>query len=363
MQWVRERALLVWLVGAMVCGPAGAVTVEPGIVYAQATVHAHTTPVTTNLLLDVYRPDNLADANGNALVLVHGGGFTSGDRTSPDMVDAGMYFAARGWVCFSIDYRLEPDDPPAPAWIEALGIPWLNAVHAAMVDTKRAIRWVRANAGTYACASNRVAGLGHSAGAYCVVQVSITDEQDFANDAGSAVPDQLPAYAGKLNAGIEVSGGLGTGAPEVDAADAPLMIWHGDADATVPYAEAETLYAACTANRLPVRSFALAGKDHGAATWTALYDGRGLKEHALEFLDLFFGLNIDIATSPAGATLSWPSVSNAVYEVRATSDLDQPFTNALSSTVTSVTDACTALVPGLPAKRFFQLQLRSGQEQ
>ena len=345
---------LFWL-----CLNAGGVTVETNVTYAVGAVNAHGGGGTRDLKLDVYRPAE-SERTGSALVLVHGGGFTGGDRTSPDMVDAALYFAQRGWVCFSIDYRLTTDDPPAPWWVELQGDPVLNAAHAATVDTKRAVRWVRARAADYGCDTNRIAALGHSAGAYCVVLASVTDEADFANDAGTATPDQWPDRRGKLNAGVEVSGGLEWYASAFDASDPPLMIWHGDADTVVPYSEAEEIAAECVAHRIPHRFFTLAGKDHGVETWLALHEGRDVKAHAYEFLGRFFDLHVDIAEGGVGAVrLTWPSVSNAVYDVRSAGSMSQPFTNVVKPAVTSMADTCAVDLPMSAATEFYRVGVLS----
>jgi len=339
-----------------------AMTVTTGVVYGVGAVNAHSTPATRSLLLDVYRPDPPTAAHGGALVLVHGGSFTSGSRATADMLDAAQYFTAVGWTCFSIDYRLVPDDPPAPPWVEVYTNPVFNAAHAAMVDTKRAVRWLRTHATDYGCALHRVAGLGHSAGAYCIIQACITDEDTFANDAGTATPDQWPASLGRLNAGIDVSGGVEVFTPEFSTGDPPLLIWHGQADTTVPYTEALEIQAACEAQAIPYRLFALPGVNHGTATWTALYDGQGLKEHAREFLDLLFALPVHPATTDGRAQLAWSALSNAVYEVRTTANLDLPFTNVLA-TVTARAATCVQELPEMPAPRFYRLDVRSVQPQ
>jgi acetyl esterase/lipase len=333
--------------------------VESNIVYATGAINAHLGGGTKNLLLDIYRPVAGVD-RGQALLLVHGGGFTTGNRAMPDMLDAAAFFAARGWVCFSIDYRLTTDDPPAPPWIEALHNPLLNAAHAAMVDSKRAIRWFRAHAQTYGCATNRVAGLGHSAGAYCVIQAAISDEADYANDSGTPTPDQWAGYRGQLNAAVEVSGGHGGTTSEFNSVDAPLMIWHGDADTVVPYAEAETIHQECAAHQIPHRFFTLVGKNHGEPTWTATYDGRGLKEHAQEFLDLFFNLRLGVAAQSGALRLSWPSISNAVYDVQSTPQFDSSFTN-LASGLIATGDVVTVDFEPADSHRFLRVRIRSGQ--
>jgi acetyl esterase/lipase len=276
------------------------------------------------------------------------------------MVDAALHFAARGWVCLSIEYRLTGDDPPAPPWIEVLGNPVLTAAHAAMVDTKRAVRWVRAHAGDYGCDINRVAGLGHSAGAYCIIQAAISDEADYANDAGAATPDQWAGYLGKLNAAVEVSGGCSNTLAEFDAGDAPLMIWHGDSDGTVSYTEAVTIDQECLAHQIPHRFYTLPGAGHGVATWLATYEGRDVKQHAEEFLNLFFSLRLGAAADGDVVRLSWPSVSNALYDVESSPALMTPFSSAIPA-FRATDDTASVEAPLSAPACFYRVRIRSGQ--
>jgi acetyl esterase/lipase len=334
-----------------------AVTVKSNIVFATGAINAHSVPDTRPLLLDVYQPVG-APVTNRALILVHGGAFESGDRRSADMLDAAFYFAARGWVCFSIEYRLAGDDPPAPPPFSA--DPLFSAVHAAMVDTKRAVRWLRAHASEYGCDTNRIAALGHSAGAYCVIQSAVSDEADYARDDGGSVPDQWPGHRGKVNAAVEVSGGCSNTLSEFDPLDSPLMIWHGDNDHTVPYSEATGIHQRCVTNRVPHRFFTLPGVDHGTATWLAKYDGRDVKEHAEEFLNLFFSLKISLTAGTTSVDLSWPSVSNALYDVQSTPDLRASFTS-LVEVVRAVGDVSSVNIPMDLPVLFCRVRIRSGQ--
>jgi acetyl esterase/lipase len=333
-----------------------AVTVESNVVYATGAINAHTVPGTKSLRLDVYRPLGAPETE-RALILVHGGGFTSGNRLSPDMVDAAQYFAARGWVCFSIDYRLTGDDPPAPAPYSASLL--LSAAHAAMVDTKRAVRWVRHRSQNYGCDTNRVAALGFSAGAYCILQAAISDESDYANDAGTSVPDQWPGHRGKVNAAVDVAGGCSNTLSEIDSLDAPLMIWHGDSDGTVPYSEAVAIHQHCVSNRVPHRFYTLPGVDH-VPVWLATYQGRNLKQHAEEFLNLFFALRMSVASGAGAPRLSWPSVSNALYDVQSASNLMTSFGD-LSAGVRATDDVFAVGISTADPIRFYRLRVRSGQ--
>ena len=38
-------------------------------------------------------------------MFIHGGGFTGGTKLKPEIVEMGNYYASRGWVFVSVDYR------------------------------------------------------------------------------------------------------------------------------------------------------------------------------------------------------------------------------------------------------------------
>ena len=67
-------------------------------------------PSKRSLYLDLYQPD-VADLSFKrpAVIAIHGGGFLFGDKS--EMTNLCREFAARGYVCVSINYRLVPDDP------------------------------------------------------------------------------------------------------------------------------------------------------------------------------------------------------------------------------------------------------------
>lgn len=109
------------------------------------------------LVLDVYRP--AADAPAAeprsprpAILFVHGGGW-SGGKKEDYAIDATM-FAAEGFVCFSIDYRLVANGR--------------NRYPAALEDCQRAVRWIRAHAAEYGVDPGRIGAIGASAGGHLV---------------------------------------------------------------------------------------------------------------------------------------------------------------------------------------------------
>ena len=121
-----------------------------------------------DLELDLYQPAGDTVARRPAMVWIHGGGFTAGDKASG--AAKATYFARLGYVVVSINYRLlSPDgcggDREPPPICE-------QAVEAAQHDAQAAVRWLRANASTYRIDPDRIAAAGSSAGAVTSLVVS-----------------------------------------------------------------------------------------------------------------------------------------------------------------------------------------------
>ncbi|MFH0878780.1 MAG: alpha/beta hydrolase, partial [Lentisphaerota bacterium] len=96
--------------------------------------------------------------NAPVLVYVHGGGWTTGDKS---MVDSkAQAFNAAGFVFVSVNYRLSPAV--------------IHPVH--VQDVAAAVAWVYNNIASYGGNPRQIFLLGHSAGAQLVALVS-TDER------------------------------------------------------------------------------------------------------------------------------------------------------------------------------------------
>ena len=76
------------------------------------------------LQLDVYRPVGDAVAQRPLVVFVHGGGFSGGSRTSPEIVDEANTLARQGYVTASISYRLTPGGCSAGGPTASASPPW-----------------------------------------------------------------------------------------------------------------------------------------------------------------------------------------------------------------------------------------------
>ena len=158
------------------------------------------------LALDVYAPVT-SDTALPALLLAFGGAFHRGSRSddvradvtpcNTNIVEYARRFASRGYVCFSIDYRLTQEDPhpgftptlgpePVPtSRIDVvrreLGLPpatsdmlkW--AQEAAIDDVAAAFRFVVAEAPRFNVDPSRVAIGGYSAGGRIAVTAALAE--------------------------------------------------------------------------------------------------------------------------------------------------------------------------------------------
>ncbi|MCC6491138.1 MAG: alpha/beta hydrolase [Candidatus Hydrogenedentes bacterium] len=205
------------------------------------------------LLLDLYTPREATPRKGG-LVFAHGGAW---ERHGRDYFTAwAAHFAARGYVCASIDYRIS-SEAPFPAAVE---------------DTKCAIRWMRANASTLGIDPECIAIIGQSAGAHLALMAAYTaDETDpESSGVGSRVRAVVDLYGptdltlpleNKEDAVRDFLGASRRKAPERYAEASPLayvtpddpatLIIHGTVDAIVPVEQSDRLAAALTARNIP----------------------------------------------------------------------------------------------------------------
>ena len=108
-----------------------------------------------DLHVDIYRPDD--NKTYPALLMVHGGGWRSGDKTLQRTLARNI--AKEGFVTIPVEYRL-----------------LLDATYpAGLHDVKAAVRWVRANAERLGVDPDRIAISGCSAGGHLAALVGTTN--------------------------------------------------------------------------------------------------------------------------------------------------------------------------------------------
>ena len=206
------------------------------------------------LALDIYRrkcdPGSPQPARRPVLLFVHGGAWMIGSKTFQGLPML-QHFAALGWVCFSINYRLSPR-ATFPDHI---------------IDVKRAIAWIREHASEYGCDPDFVVISGNSAGGHlaslaaltpndaslqpgfegantsiaaCLSFYGIYDLADqFAHWHNRGLQDLLERYVMKARladarARFETASPLSHIGPHAP----PFLVVHGDHDTIVPVAEA-----------------------------------------------------------------------------------------------------------------------------
>ena len=291
------------------------------IVYARGLAHTKTSsnPSAVPLRLDVYFPDGNS-TDRPVLMFIHGGGFTGGIKHKPEIVEMAEYYASRGWVYVSIDYRTteelgDIDDMSqeeiidyyqgiAPKeWIEhtfegaesTKQIQQSVAMYAAQRDSKAALRWIVANADTYSIDVDEIAVGGASAGSITTIALGISNESDFRDEISI---DEDPTLATtNLNEtydvksmvyfwGSNVKVELYNTVYEVDrydAKDPELFMAHGDGnDPVTPYEGALALQDIY--NSLGIYNELVTLEGHGHGAWNAVVNGKGIFELSFDFL-------------------------------------------------------------------------------
>ena len=146
----------------------GRVSVEFGVVFGQGGGR--------DLKCNVYMPPQ-GGTSRPAVLLVHGGGWVSGDRAQ--LHGYGILLGRIGYVCVATEYRLAGEAK------------WPAQLH----DVKAALRWMRANAQQLGIDPNKISVSGNSAGAHLSLMMAATPNRaEFEGEGGNAgVPTEVAA--------------------------------------------------------------------------------------------------------------------------------------------------------------------------
>lgn len=295
---------------------------EEDLIYAEGLSNDASvlTPFAIPLKLDVYYPEDNA-TNRPAFLFIHGGGFTGGTKTKPEIIDMANYFASRGWVFISIDYRTAEEI----VTIEGLsqeelltfyrGIApeeWIDftlqgaatpkefeqslAMYMAQRDAKAALRWIVANSDTYFINTDFITVGGASAGAITAITLGVSDQEDFRDEI--TLTDDPTLSTTNLDEAFEVKSIVNYWGSNVklelfesiyglypyDINDPELFTAHGtnDQNPSTLFTEATELEAIYDSIGLYNELVPLEGEGHGA--WAATVDGKTLSEISFDFI-------------------------------------------------------------------------------
>ena len=266
---MSRRAPLLFL-GSLAFASAEAATLTRDIAYGEAGGET--------LRLDVCTPDGAGPFP--VVVLVHGGGWGSGDKSGAEKPNSGaditpwfkpLTEAGIAWV--SINYRLAP----AHRW------------PAQLEDTRAAVAWTRAHIAEHRGDPARLALMGHSAGGHLAFMAAIPRAGEPAPVAAlvgcAAVVDCAAdaKHRGEVSLALRNLHGLASeptpaaleileaSSPlgRVDASCPPTLLLHGDADRTVPLAQSLAFQEKARAAGARCDLHVLPAAPHRLTEWTA----------------------------------------------------------------------------------------------
>ena len=233
------------------------------------------------LLLDIYKPAKPKADKLPALVFIHGGGWSGGNKTA----GAGVapHVGSGNYVGFSVGYRLSG---------EAI---WPAQIH----DCKAAIRWIRANADKYGVDADKIGVWGSSAGGHLVSLLGTSgDVAELEGNNGSpgvssrvscvvdyCGPADFPSFEhhavrllfGGSREGQEEEVKQASPITHVTKDDPPFLVVHGSEDGVVPISQAEKFSAALKKAGVDVTFIRIEGGGHGIV-------GPGLGDRVKNFL-------------------------------------------------------------------------------
>lgn len=192
--------------------------------------------------LDLYFPNGPKRLDRPAVVFIHGGGFTGGDKAEYRSASVSADLCRAGYVVVSCNYVLGSKSKEG-VWPQNIA------------DCRNAVRWVRAHAKELGVNPDKVAVAGGSAGGYLALMVGLSDDKtgpggDPAAKVSAKVSAVIDMY-GVVNFSKHGKGDVvGASAAEqqaylpelqCDPQDPAVLILHGTADTTVDIAQSDDM--------------------------------------------------------------------------------------------------------------------------
>jgi acetyl esterase/lipase len=228
-------------------------------------------PEGIELQADLYLPKGIGPFP--AILFIHGGGWSSGDRTQ--LRRQAQLMAAQGMVGMAIDYRLAPANP----------------FPAAVDDARQAVVWLRQHAAEYNVDPARIGAVGSSAGGYLAAMLGV--DPGPGTGLGSSVravvalngifdlstmppSKMITEFLTKPCADVATICADASPVSHVKGGEPPILVMHGTADQTAPYNQATNFVDKLrAAGESGARLFSIQGAPHtfwSKPQWAALSD-------------------------------------------------------------------------------------------
>ncbi len=185
--------------------------------------------------LDLYLPATRpVGTRSPAVVIIHGGGWSGGSKSAKREFNIGTTLAKAGYVCASIEYRLQKKDRwPTNIW-----------------DCKNAVRFLRKNAAKYGVDTEHIGVIGGSAGGHLALMVGLTSDEKKLE-----TPAPYPGVSDRVQAVVDMYGitDVRTG-KKTDPAGSPTeehKSWDGVFGDHTPITEADRALASPTSYLRP----------------------------------------------------------------------------------------------------------------
>lgn len=262
--------------------PVAAIQIQRDVRYGEGSIgHGTDKPGVRALTMDVFLPSGAAPVGGwPALVLSHGGAYHRGAKDRDEFEQDGSKntpvheycerYAARGYVCFSVGYRLT-QELPAPLvrtikrdrtelhrdrtdWVrKVLGLPpgtpeeLLCGMEAVWTDVADAFRFVHAQAARWSIDTDRMAIGGFSAGAFASAYAV------FALGVPAAAIVCLSGGMSPEDADYYLHGGRGL---------PPILMFYGEHDLPTIHLRGAALASGAARCGIGMRQYLVPGKPH-----------------------------------------------------------------------------------------------------
>jgi alpha-L-fucosidase 2 len=241
------------------CGGVVIAEDKPDIEYGRASGES--------LRLDAHIPDGTGPFP--MVVMVHGGGWTSGDKHKDITVVLERLTKSGEFTWFSINYRMAPTNH------------WPTCFE----DVQTAVRWAKAHAAEYKGDAQRVALMGYSAGGQlaCLAAVRAREDTRVQAVVGFSPPTDMVADT-ERRGGLSKSLQALFGRETVDDATTallkemspityvkpglpPFLFVQGDADRTVPYNQTLAFMSKLKENGVTNDMITIKGAPHRITEW------------------------------------------------------------------------------------------------